>query len=57
MQNDPIAAHVSELFALGKMLSTSDIKAGKVCGTIGASLLTLTYMVVLSQSPLDVPLA
>ncbi|KAM0746011.1 FAD/NAD(P)-binding domain-containing protein [Meredithblackwellia eburnea MCA 4105] len=29
MQNDPVAAHVSELFALGKMLSAADIKAGK----------------------------
>lgn len=29
MQNDPIAAHVSELFRLEKMISVSDIKAGK----------------------------
>lgn len=29
MQNDPIAAHVSELFRLDKMLSAKDIKAGK----------------------------
>ena len=30
MQNDPIAAHCSELFALGTMLTTTQIKAGKV---------------------------
>ncbi|KAK4704858.1 apoptosis-inducing factor 3, partial [Phenoliferia sp. Uapishka_3] len=29
MQNDPIAAHCSELFSLGKMPSLSDIKGGK----------------------------
>ncbi|ORY89139.1 flavo protein [Leucosporidium creatinivorum] len=29
MQNDPIAAHVSELFRLDKMLSAKEIKAGK----------------------------
>jgi hypothetical protein len=29
MQNDPIAAHVSELFRLNKMLTSKDIKAGK----------------------------
>lgn len=29
MQNDPIAAHVSELFRLGKMLGAKEIRAGK----------------------------
>lgn len=30
MQNDPIVAHVSELFALGKMISGRDIRGGQV---------------------------
>ena len=30
MQKDPIVAHVTELFALGKMISATEIKAGKV---------------------------
>lgn len=30
MQNDPIVAHISELFTLGKMLTVTAIKAGKV---------------------------
>lgn len=30
MQKDPVVAHVSELFRLGKMLSKSEIEAGKV---------------------------
>ncbi|BGP18729.1 hypothetical protein JCM10213_009208 [Rhodosporidiobolus nylandii] len=29
MQRDPIVAHISELFKLGKMISKSDIQAGK----------------------------
>lgn len=30
MQNDPVAAQVSELFSMGKMLTATEIRAGKV---------------------------
>jgi hypothetical protein len=30
MQKDPVVAHISELFRLGKMLSKSEMEAGKV---------------------------
>ena len=29
MQKDPIVAHVTELFALGKMITATESKAGK----------------------------
>lgn len=30
MQKDPVVSHVSELFSLGKMLTKSELTAGKV---------------------------
>ena len=30
MQRDPVVARVSELFALGRMLTASEVRAGKV---------------------------
>lgn len=61
MQNDPLVAHASELFRLGKMIGAKEIEGGKVSCRSGlyglrARLLTMFLTRRLMQSPLDVPL-